>query len=157
MSETIMEEKKIVPTKVKVGRILLVIGSILMMVDGLFSLVWWAIRLAAIWSPMENITPLPFTTFIDSLNSGVQPLLCLFLFFAGIAGINYVRDKGPFIWMCSWMAIILIIVMIYDWVVAIRDAVVGGSFGLFLLGILSFGLFEFLYVIGWFLTKDYLE
>ncbi len=151
------EEKAKLPGKIRRGYTCLKIGSVLLMIDVVLSLTGWIISLVSIWAHWEWAPPLDFSTFVDATTNGVQPLIFIFMFLSGIAGFSYVRNKGPFIWMCSWMAIILMIIMVIDWVLAVRDAIVMKDVWQFFLGILSIGLSGILYVIGWFLTKDYLE
>ncbi len=147
------------PTKIKVGRGLMVGGSILFFIVSLVTMIQFVAYLvpntefSVDWSnPMQ---------VFDLISS---PFLSIFYIFAGIGGICYVIDKHRIKVFASLAGVIMLVVILIATVLMFRnliksclapDANVAAAWITFLTDFLSIQITGGIYFIGWFLTKDY--
>ena len=156
-------EKNIVnaPKKVRVGRVLLWIASILFIFAAIFNILIFILSLAIpeARSQMDSATPGQLFQFYSS------PVLSVIFALAAIGGICYLRDISKAKRLASLAAIILLVVFVIDTVVSVRNLVYAllapnadapREWLNFALNLLDTQLSGGLYFIGWFLQKDYM-
>ncbi|OPZ37689.1 MAG: hypothetical protein BWY98_00035 [Tenericutes bacterium ADurb.BinA155] len=131
---------------IKVGLVLLCIGSVLLFLDAAFEL------LVFIASPIQNAVK--WNSVPAMIQYCAMPVAIVFLILSGIGGFSYARGKGPFISFVSLMAVILLISLTADLVLSIVSLVQTANWGQFGIDLLSLQLSGLFYFAGWVLAKD---
>jgi len=135
--------------QIKVGSVLLVIGSILFFIDAVFELS------EMIYSPILNLVN--WADFSDSFQYFSRIFIIPFMVLSGIGGISYVKRKGPFISFVALMAIIVAAIFIVDLLQSIISLYHDGDWLMFSLELISVQFDGGLYFLGWFFSKDDFE
>ncbi|MDY6431191.1 MAG: hypothetical protein SPL00_05375 [Bacilli bacterium] len=138
-----------VPKSIIFGRVLLIFAAV-----GFF--------LMAIYLPIDFI--------IDNLNKTIRwtdPLHCfigvaiiplaVFMIFAGIAAISYVRDEGPFLSFAALSAILCAVICFVDLVITTFIAINTKNGLEFTIRFFTIVVPCFLYFLGWLLAKNWLD
>ena len=147
------------PRKVRAGRVIMFIGCILFFISALLDIAAFAlmmffpsIRDALVWDDLSV-----------SIQRFALPVLGIFFVFAGIGGISYILDKGPFKRIATLTAIIMLVFFVLDTIISVRnfihalteDGDTVGSIIEFVLNLIDIQFSGGLYFIGWFMIKDY--
>ena len=147
------------PLKVRAGRVLIKIGSILFFIGAVVLITEFVLSLV----PNEVYSP-DWTDASTVFGIVTDPLLALFYIFAGIGGFCYVADKHKLKVVVSLAGVIMLIVIVIATVLMFRnliksclapDANVAAAWYAFLQDFISIQLSGGIYFLGWFLTKDY--
>ena len=161
-NETLAIQYRNAPLKVRVGRVMMIIGCVLMFLAAFGNLLNFIVGLidpsllgAQAWNIGDPSASFAFW---------VSPLLVIFFVVSGIGGISFVTDKGPFKRYASLAAVVFLVVILIDTFIAIRhlghgigdpDVSTASAWINFALGMLDVQLSGGIYFIGWFLAKDY--
>ena len=148
------------PRKVRVGRILMLIGCVLFFGAAFMDLLSFILILcvpeqtAAIWSDPS-----------EAIQIGALPLLSGLFVVAGIGGICFLRDKGGRMKSFATLAaVVMIVVFIIDTILALRTLIRGfvaptegmqNPWLTFFLDLFDIQLSGGIYILGWFLVKDF--
>ena len=150
-----------VTQKIRVGRILMIVGCALLFIYAFSLLFEFVINIAN-----AKQLQIDYTDPVNVVHEVVLPFLAAFIVFVGIGGIAYVREKGPLLRWASIGAIILGVAIVIDLVLDIRSLAhnlanpeISNSYAWlrFFLGFIGFQLFGGVYFVGWFLAKSYLD
>lgn len=131
---------------IRVGLVLIKIGSILFFIDSVFLI------LALIINPI--LGNIDWSNFVSVFNYVMYFFIIPFIILSAIGGLSYVKNKGPFISLVALMAIITILIFIGDFVVSLILLIQNGNWWQFLVSLLSVQLDGLIYFIGWLLSKD---
>ena len=149
------------PVKIRFGRGLMMTGCILFFLTAILYILAFVLGLSM--SPQElgydwrenASTAFEFVMY---------PVLALFMIFSGIGGISFVIDRGPLKKVATLTAIIMLIVILIDLALDIRQLVYNlagtslspsASWAKFGLDFIAMQITGGIYFIGWFLIKDY--
>lgn len=153
-----------VPASIVLGRVLLVVGSILFLIDAVLSFCLWVSFFVADFVDLnakfgvEFFAPLVWNDPVKAFENGFKPILYVLVFLSGIGGISYVWNKKPFVNFVSWASVVSMVV----WVVRI----VGNLITLFqnrfvwngtAIDFFSLQIDALLFSIGWLLAKNWLD
>lgn len=151
--------------KAKVGKIIMLVGCILLFFNAFFSLLDFTCSILYFFAP-----PGEFKDFLDFGYSEVwsdplsimeyiaKPFISAFYIFAGIGGISWIRDKGPFMSFASRMAVIALFLIIINLFLDIRNLVMSNwNWGNFFLSFIDLQLTCGIYFVGWFLAKGKID
>ena len=148
------------PKNIRAGRVVMFIGCLLFFFSAFMDMLTFVLTLAF---PAE--TNVNWSDVGEAFTTGALPLLSIFFVFAGIGGICFIRDKGGKMRKFATLAaVVTLVVFVVDTVLAIRGLVrnlmnpsVGGgtAWAQFLLSLVDIQLSGGLYLIGWFMIKDY--
>lgn len=171
-TQVIQWKENKVPTSIRVGRVLLIIGGILFIINSVNSLIYWGLCLGFHWLPAnteelaELKTLFPDLSFfdnpIDLINviwDAFNPILYVLKFLAALGAFAYVKDKGGhFIDWVAWAAIIGLGISVFDFATNIRTLVqTNFDWKTFGLNFFSMQIDTLIYSIGWFLAKNWLD
>lgn len=134
---------------IKVGSVLLIIGSILFFIDAAFELA------EMIYGPLLN--QVNWNQFSDTFQYFTRLFIIPFMILSGIGGISYVKKKGPFISFVALMAIIVAFLFVMDLIQSIITLINNKNWLLFSIELVSVQFDGGLYFLGWFLSKDDFE
>ena len=165
MAEPITGRKGL-KTGIRVGRVLMFIGCILFFFNALTNFLDFIV--ACLYQPLRSIPELTemmdasygavWTDPINIIKYCCLPLIVAFLIVAGIGGISWLRDEGPFINVAPLMAMISLVLVIANFYLDIRHLINSGwDWVRFLLDLLDIQLTCGIYFIGWFLAKNQLD
>ena len=165
MADTAALSRK-VPTKIRIGQALMIIGCILFFFN-------------ALGNALDFILAVSYKAFADVPQVGEElvrtydaiwsdpiavikyvsiPFIIVFLIVAGIGGISWVRDKGPFISIAPLMAIISLVLIVCNLYLDIRRLVMNGwNWTQFFIDILDIQLTCGIYFIGWMIAKNQID
>ena len=171
-TQVIQWKENKIPTSIRVGRVLLIIGGILFIINSVNSLIYWGLCLGFHWLPTnteelaELKTLFPDLSFfdnpIDLINviwDAFNPILYVLKFLAALGAFAYVKDKGGhFIDWVAWAAIIGLGISVFDFATNIRTLVqTNFDWKTFGLNFFSMQIDTLIYSIGWFLAKNWLD
>ncbi len=131
------------------GRVCLIVGCLLFLVATGFTIYRYAGKFmdgSFDWSKPR-----------DAIEILLTPVVCIFMIVASIGGVSFVFDKGPFISVAAFAAFASLIVFIIYLVFDIRDLTVDWDWATFGLSLLDVELSAFVYFIGWFFAKNWLD
>ena len=147
------------PKKIRVGRVLMAIGSVLFFVSAIIDILLFSVAFV------------PADPGVDWSDVGVvlqlvaMPFLAVFFILAGIGGLCFITDKGGRLrCFASLAAIVMLVVFIIDTVLSIRSLVRGivmpvngqtNPWISFLIDLFDIQLSGGIYILGWFLVKDF--
>ncbi len=152
--------KNKVAASIKFGRVLIIIGSISFFIEAIFILTVWIISMVALVTEgPDSELALSWETPLDYVSNIGNIPICIFMIFAGIGGIAYVKDKGPFVSFCPLAAIIGMVVLVFDLILSILSLIQskGATFGVTLFDLLTTWLWLGIYSFGWMLAKNWLD
>lgn len=171
-TQVIQWKENKIPSSIILGRVLLVIGGILFLINSVNSLIYWGLCFGFHWLPsttegFADIKALfPDLSFwnnpLDLINvicDAFDPILCVLKFLAGLGAFAYVKDKGGrFIDWVAWAAIIGLGISVFDFATNVR-ALIQSNFDwkTFGLNFFSMQIDTLVYSIGWFLAKNWLD
>ena len=147
------------PAKIKFGRVLIMIGSILFFI--MSTLIIAEFLLSVIPNEFYVVDWSQPTVVFGVI---ANPFLAVFYVIAGIGGICYVKDRGRLKVFASLAGVIMLVVIVIATVLMFRDLIksclmpnanVGGAWLTFLQDFISIQLSGGLFFFGWFITKDY--
>ena len=150
-----------VTKKIRVGRMLMIVGCALLFVYALSLIIEFIVNIAN-----AKQLQIDYGDPVNVVAEVILPFLAAFIVFVGVGGIAYVREKGPLLRWASIGAIILGVAIVIDLVLDIRTLAhnlanpdISNSFAWFKfgLGFIGFQLFGGIYFVGWFLAKSYLD
>ena len=146
------------PKSVRTGLRLMQVGSIIFFILAILEFVLFGVYLIS----DDPTFAVDWSNWLAILRLFWLPFYGVLITIAGIAGLSYARGKGPLLSFASLAGMILTVVVIVDLILAIHNLIVykgepGKAWVAFLLDMIDIQLFGSLYVIGWLLTKDYLE
>lgn len=134
-------------TKIKVGLVLLEIGSIFFFLNSIFEIV------VAVFYPILGMVD--WTSPVEIFDYILSYIVLVMLVISGIGGISYAKGKGPFISVVSFMALIVMVLIIVDTISAIIKVSMGNhDWGAFFSDMLSVQFDGTIYLIGWLMSKD---
>ena len=158
MEQALVLAYKNAPKKIRVGRILMWIGCLLFFVTAAMNVVLFIVALAT--PDMHYL--FDWSDASVSLRTYLAPFLCVAMVLAGIGGISYLRDKGPFKRFATLAAIILLVMFVIDTIVTIRNLIhnltAAGATAAwleFVIDLIDIQLSGGLYFIGWILVRDF--
>ncbi|HAS56533.1 MAG TPA: hypothetical protein DEF61_05715 [Firmicutes bacterium] len=134
---------------IRLGRIILTIGSILLCFSGFAHFISFFADLACGRIFLDD--PVAWIELI------LRPILYLFMVFASIGGVSFSINKGPFISLAALTAIISGIFFLIWLLFDLQNLIIGGDWSNFAVSFTSIDLFLLIYFIGWFLAKDYID
>lgn len=151
-----------VTKKIRIGRKMMFIGSILLFLAALGNIVEMILII---------VNPSMMAVSLDDQRQFIYliflPIASIFISFVSIGGISFVRGKGPFLHWASLGAIILAIYMILDLIIDIRKiahGVIAASeqdqtvlWIRFIIGIIEIQGFGGVFFFGWLFAKNYLD
>ncbi len=174
-TQVIQWKENKVPTSIRVGRVLLIIGGILFIINSINSLVYWGICFGFHWLPENAMSQETFTELktlfpelafwirpidlINVISDAFNPILYVLKFLAALGAFAYVKDKGGhFIDWVAWAAIIGLGISAFDFAANVR-ALFQSNFDwkTFGLNFFSMQIDTLIYSIGWFLAKNWLD
>ena len=151
-----------VTKKIRIGRIMMIVGSILLLVVAVANIVEMALIIAnpemmgVDLSDQRQIIYLIFLPFVSIL-------IC----FISIGGISFARGKGPLLHWASIGAILMGIYIILDLIIDIRKLAHGvittseqnhaALWIRFIIGIIEIQGFGGIFFFGWLFAKNYLD
>ena len=147
------------PAKIKVGRVLLIIGSILFFVTSVAFMVMFFCSLYSVWD-----YSIDWNDASDVFSIVSAPFLAVFYVFAGIGGLCYVFDKHRMKVIASLAGVVMLVVIAVSVVIMFRDLIkdclqpnanTTAAVTEFFVRFGSIQITGGVYFIGWFLTKDY--
>lgn len=147
------------PTKIKVGRVLVLIGSILFFVVAVGRLVDFALA----FIPYEG-NEMDWNDAYSVFEVIAHPFLAVFFVVAGIGGICYAIDKHRIKVFASLAGVIMLVVIVIATVLMFRNLIksclapnadVGRAWFDFATDFIGIQLSGGIYFVGWFMTKDY--
>ena len=147
------------PTKIKVGRALVLIGSILFFIMAVARLVEFIL----VFVPYEG-NDMDWSDASSIFEAISHPFLAAFFVIGGIGGICYAIDKHRIKVFASLTGVIMLVVIVVATVLMFRnliksclapDANVGKAWLEFLFDFLAIQVSGGIYFFGWFMTKDY--
>ena len=155
------------PRGVKVGRVLMIIGSVLFFIMAIGNIVAFILSLVNGHNDGH-----PLSDVGTAMQTYALPLISAFFILTGIGGLLFVFDaKNRFCSFATLGAVIMLVVIIVDTVLSIRTLVrdlaginldangekVGALYAWisFIIGLLDIQLSGGIYVIGWFKCKDF--
>lgn len=145
------------PRGVKVGRILMWIGSILFFVSAIADLVVFILAVV-----MPDTMEISWSNPAQAVQYGVYPALVLFLIAGGIGGICFILDKGRMKSFATLAAVVMIVVILIDTTLMIRRLIYdwmdfgpGRAWGNLAMNLLDIQISGGIFVLGWFLCKDF--
>ena len=171
-TQVIQWKENKVPTSIRVGRVLLIIGGILFIINSINSMIYWGLCFGFHWLPTnteelaELKTLFPDLSFwnnpLDLVNviwDAFNPILYVLKFIAALGAFAYVKDKGGhFIDWVAWTAIIGIGISAFDFAANVRTLVQSNfDWKTFGLNFFSMQIDMLIYSIGWFLAKNWLD
>ena len=150
-----------VTKSIKVGRVLMLVGTALMFMYAFVSIAVFGISLY-----VPTVVGRDLSDPLSVLSLSMLIPSAIFLVFVGIGGMSYVAEKGPFLKWASIGAIVLGIYIVVDLVLDIRtiahninDPQIKAStaWTTFFLGFAGLQINGGIYFVGWFLAKNYLD
>lgn len=171
-TQVIQWKENKVPTSIRVGRVLLIIGGILFIVNSVNSLVYWCLCFGFHWLPSDTETLadlkslFPDLSFwgdpidlIDVISDAFNPVIYTLKFLAGLGAFAYVKDKGGhFIDWVAWAAIIGLGISVFDFATNVRTLFMSNfDWKTFGLNFFSMQFDTLIYSLGWFLAKNWLD
>ncbi len=171
-TQVIQWKENKIPTSIRVGRILLIVGGILFILNSVNSLIYWGFCFGFHWLPgdTEALADLkslfPDLSFWDSpldlinvISDAFNPVIYVLKFLAGLGAFAYVKDKGGhFIDWVAWAAIIGLGISIFDFAASVRALFISHfDWKTFGLNFFSMQFDTLFYSIGWFLAKNWLD
>ena len=170
-TQVIQWKENKVPTSIRVGRVLLVIGGILFILNAVNSIAYWGLRFGFHWLPnteqfaeLKDLFPdLAFWNnpldLIDVITDALDPVIYVLKFLAALGAFAYVKDKGGhFIDWVAWAAIIGLGICVFDFATNVRT-LFQSNFDWVTFGwnIFSMQFDTLIYSVGWFLAKNWLD
>ena len=145
----VKQAKNIVPASIRLGRIILLVCSILFFAFTILNCADFVCRCLGISGDWQD----PYSAIWTVL----LPFISFYLVFAGIGGISYARDRGPFIGIASLTAILSAILGVVTFMLEIRSLLNSGV--LLNLNMFYFveGVVCFVYFLDWMLAKNWLD
>ena len=145
---------------IRVGRVLLFIGSILLFIAAAANILEFGLSLAnPDFVEIDLSNPLTIIHLVFLIPAAV------FLVLVGIGGISFARNHGPLLRWCSIGAICLIVFILIDFVVDTRSLVrnliehtisARAAWLNYLSGFVGIQIFGGIFFLGWMLAKTYL-
>ena len=162
--EQAIKAKPKLPRKIAVGRGLMMTGCVLFFINAFFSTaVFLGAALYKLYPEfiLESIGPefdALWSDPVSAIKICLNPVIAIFLIFAGIGGISWIRDKGPFISAAPLMAMISLILIIANLFVDVRALVMSNwNWGQFVLNLIDLQLTCGIYFIGWAMAKNQID
>lgn len=140
------------------------IGCILFFINALFLVATFLLAALYKFYPaliLEAVGPLLDALWSDPISAikiCMNPVIAIFLVFAGIGGISWLRDKGPFISAAPLMAMISLILIIVNLFIDVRALVMSNWDWLQFLGnLLDLQFTCGIFFIGWAMAKNQID
>lgn len=134
---------------IRLGRLILVIGSILLCFSGFGHFISFFVDMACGRMVLDDPV-----AWIEAI---FKPILYIFMIFASIGGVSFSLNKGPFISLTALTAIVSGVFFLAWLLFDLQNLIAGGSWSTFAVSFTSIDLFLLLYFIGWFFAKDYID
>lgn len=154
-----------IPASIRAGRVILRIASILFFLDAFGNVFEFGCFTATIFYPefLEGEYAVNWDNAYDVVSYFALLPVAVFLVFAAIGGISYIKDKGPFMSWVSLAAILSAVLFMVQMLIILGSAITNNFdynlndplqwFNLFF----NTSLDGTLYFLGWMLAKNWLD
>ena len=164
MEQAVQAKTEQQPTKIRVGRALMMIGCILFFINAAAQLFVFILMLVGKFVPGDAFVEVKkefdvmWADPISAIKYLLSPFIAIFLIVSGIGGISWLRDKGPFISAAPLMAMICLALMVINFFTDVRALVTSNwNWVQFIFNILDIQLTGGIYFIGWALAKNQID